>query len=607
MSLQDYTLTREKFLKGEISLNEWTAYNNDLINAPAPDLVTFANLDSLTAIAADSLTVSLTSLSSVLEASFTNSLTSLSASLAGSFTTSLTSLSSVLEASFTNSLTSLSSVLEASFTNSLTSLSSVLETSFTNSLTSFSSSFATSLTSIDSDKLFLRFSDIDSYVGVGTLYRTTAFISKTNKLWVAGYGGGDSRLGLGNVDYADQGYHQVVAVNLLAGEYIVKHYLQRFSQYFLTNLGNIYSTGYNAYGQLGLGDTTNRYVFERITGVSNVTHFSCDNGSDETHGTGFCTAVSDGKLYAWGYNGQTRLGTNDSTQRNSPVLITLGSIATKTIVKAYAIGDTYTAYGYIAAIDSDKNIHFCGQNGAGQFGIAAGDFTTRSTFVQHPTMLVDKYLAAMYNGAAVSFILYNGKLFTAGGYDTANQYGQLGNNGTTARQTFAEVIIPGKTFKSIAVCDYYGGSVAAIMNDDTLWTWGRNNQGHLGHGTTTNALIPVNTGLTNIVKVLGVDNNYCFFAALNSSGELYVSGYNGHGQKGIGTTAQNNYFSKVIKPADLKFVDFTCWGWNSGIGWTAADQYGNLWSCGYGGQWTTGRRHANNSNPYVVTRCNVNL
>ena len=460
------------------------------------------------------------------------------------------------------------------------------------------------LTNIDGDKAFLRFTEEDNYVGAGSLFRTTAFISKTNKLWLAGYCDGGTRLGLGDVNYADEGYHQVVAVNLLAGEYIVKHYFQRYSQYFLTNLGNIYATGRNDYGQLGLGDTTNRNVFQRITGITNVTHFSCENGND---GAAFCTAVSNGKLYAWGYNGQFRFGTNDNVQRNSPQLITLGSIATKTIVKAYAIGDTYTSYGFIAAIDSNKNIHFCGVNGAGQFGIATGDRTSRTTFVQHPTMLADEYYAGMYNSYAVSFILYNGKLFTAGGYDTATQYGQLGNNGTTARTTFAEVVIPGKTFRSIAVCDYYGGSVAAIMDDGTLWTWGRNNQGQLGNGTVNNAVTPGYTGLTNIVKVLGVDNNYCFFAALNSSGELYVSGYNGYGQKGIGTTAQNNNFSKVIKPEDLKFVDFTCWGWNSGTGWTAADQYGDLWSCGYGGQWTTARRHVNNSYPYVVTRCNVNV
>lgn len=458
------------------------------------------------------------------------------------------------------------------------------------------------LTNIDGDKAFLRFPEFDNYVGNGSLYRTTSFISKTNKLWVAGYCEGGTRLGLGDVNYADQGYHQVIAIGLLPGEFIVKHYFQRYSQYLLTNLGNLYSTGYNAYGQLGLGDTSNRNIFERITGVTNVTHFSCENGND---GAAFCTAVSDGKLYAWGYNGQYRFGTNDNLQRNAPQLITLGSIASKTIVKAYAIGDTYTSYGYIAAIDSNKNIHFCGSNGGGQFGLATGDYTTRTTFVQHPTMLVEKYLAGMYNSSAAAFILSpNGKFYTAG----YNVYGQLGN-GTTGgyRTTFEEVVFTGRTVKDFAVNDYHGGTVAVILDNNTVRTFGYNNQGQLGNGNTNNTGIPQNPGLSNIVKVLGCDNAYAFFVALDSFGDLYVSGYSGYGQKGIGTTAQNNSFSKVIKPADLKFVDFTCWGWYSGTGWTAADQYGDLWSCGYNGQWTTAKRHVNNSTSYVVTRCNVNI
>ena len=134
MSVQDYNLTRQRFFNGEISLDEWTAYNNDLINAPAPDLVTFANLDSLTAIASESLIVSLTGLSSVLETSFITSLTGLSSTVFGSFTTSLTGLSSAIFGSFVTSLTSLSSSLARSLTTSLTGLSSSVRFNTTSKL-----------------------------------------------------------------------------------------------------------------------------------------------------------------------------------------------------------------------------------------------------------------------------------------------------------------------------------------------------------------------------------------------------------------------------------------------------------------------------------------
>jgi alpha-tubulin suppressor-like RCC1 family protein len=466
------------------------------------------------------------------------------------------------------------------------------------------------LLNLDGDRAFLKFRNTENKTLQSGLDRVSSFISKTNKLYLAGYAAGE-RLGMGSRNYADNGFNEIVAP-LLAGEVIVEHYCTYHSQFILTNLGNLYSTGYNATGILGHGNTTNLNYFKRITGISNVTHFSCSNGyDDESH----CTAISNGRLYTWGDNGRGQLGNNSTTNISVPTLINQGSILNKTIVKAYAIGDTYTNYGYTVVIDSNKNIHFCGTNGAGQFGIAAGDFTQRLQFVQHPTRLADHYVGSMYNSYATSFILHNGKIFTAGGYDTANQYGQLGNNGTTARQTFAEVIVPGKTFTSLAVWEYYGGSVAAIMNDGTVTTWGRNNQGQLGTGTRTNVSTPTYaqcqlpngtiSPLSNIVKVQGHDQNWSFCAALDSFGELWVTGYNGYGQKGIGTTDENNYFTRVIKPADTFFVDFLLWGAGSFTGWTAADNKGRLWACGYNAEHTCARPYANNATTYLTTKCTV--
>lgn len=104
--------------------------------------------------------------------------------------------------------------------------------------------------------------------------------------------------------------------------------------------GTLWSWGHNAYGQLGLGDITNR--------SSPVQVGTLTNWKDVTT-TAFRHTVSlktDGTLWSWGRNNVGQLGQNDITPRSSPVQI--GSLTTwRTIHKAQstefsmAISDQY--------------------------------------------------------------------------------------------------------------------------------------------------------------------------------------------------------------------------------------------------------------------------
>ncbi len=78
----------------------------------------------------------------------------------------------------------------------------------------------------------------------------------------------------------------------------------------------------------------------------------------------------------------------------------------------------------------------------------------------------------------------------------------------------------------------------AIMDDGSLYTWGSNNNGIIGNGSTTSRSNPVKV-LENVkeIAVESQSSNKCV-AAISYDGELYMWGSNKHGQLGLGQTAK---------------------------------------------------------------------
>ncbi|CAG2168343.1 unnamed protein product [Oppiella nova] len=86
----------------------------------------------------------------------------------------------------------------------------------------------------------------------------------------------------------------------------------------LTDTGHVYGWGYNGHGQVGNGTGSNQSVPIRVNGLlesCRIVSISC--------GHFHSMAVSDtGAVYSWGYNAHGQLGLGHKTQPTSPVLIT---------------------------------------------------------------------------------------------------------------------------------------------------------------------------------------------------------------------------------------------------------------------------------------------
>ena len=188
------------------------------------------------------------------------------------------------------------------------------------------------------------------------------------------------------------------------------------------------------------------------------------------------------------------------------------------------------------------------------FNITNSDGTSSSTRVDFGDMFVSKDN------------WYNAGLWSCG----YNKNGQLGN-GTTTNYSSPIQVGSLTNWKQVS-CGYY--NLAAIKTDGTLWTCGYNQSGQLGNGTVNVYYSsPIQVGsLTNWKQV---ECGQRHMAGIATNYALWTWGYNDFGQLGNGTTIRYSSPIQVGSLTDWKQVD-------CGKSHTVSiKDNGTLWSCGY--------------------------
>ena len=296
----------------------------------------------------------------------------------------------------------------------------------------------------------------------------------------------------------------------------------------LKNDGTLWGCGYNIFGNLGLGDTTNRTTFTQITtNVDNIKEIYC--GAHHTF-----ILKNDGTLWGCGWNNHSQLGLGDTTNRNTFTQITTNA----NDIKSVYCGDNHTLI-----LKNDGTLWSTGHNGYGQLGL--GDNNNRYTFTQITTNVND--IKEIYCGLRHAFILKNNGTLWGCGF---NGNGELGLGDTTNRNTFTQITTNVNDIKEI----YCGGSHTFILkNNGTLWGCGYNDHGELGLGDTANRYTFTQI-TTNVNDIKEIYCGYHYALILENDGTLWGCGKNDYGQLGLGDKTNRNTFIQVATNTDdIKF------------------------------------------------------
>jgi alpha-tubulin suppressor-like RCC1 family protein len=298
----------------------------------------------------------------------------------------------------------------------------------------------------------------------------TAAIKTDGTLWIwGGVLGGFSNLGTNNTSQRN------TPVTTFAGGTNWKQV--SCGGYFTAAIktdGTLWTWGFNSIGQLGTNDTTSRSTpVTTFAGGTNWKQVSCT--IQKTFGQGHAAAVkTDGTLWTWGLNANGQLGTNDSTNRSTPVTTFAGG----TNWKQVSSGNAFTI-----ALKTDGTLWTWGLNTSGQLGV--NNTTQRNTPVTTLLGGTNWKSISAGNGHTVA-LKTDGTLWSWG----SNTNGQLGVNDTTNRNTPVTTLLGGTNWKSIAGGDLH---TIALKTDGTLWSWGLGSFGQLGVNNTTNRSTPVTT------------------------------------------------------------------------------------------------------------------
>ena len=372
----------------------------------------------------------------------------------------------------------------------------------------------------------------------------------------------------------------------------VKFYNSGGTSWLIDNAGNVWSAGYNGYGQLGHNGTADSFVFKNI----NPTFFQnkkvikiapCPAANTEAQSVLALTA--DGSVFAWGYNGYGQLGLANTTQQNTPVLVP-GTGSTY-IISDIAIGPSISASSIISAMvvsNVNNQVLVAGYNSHG--ALANGTTNDQSTLaywrsgaatpIQNVTGL---HINGDYPNLSCSTSL--GELWTAG----YNAHGELGNGTTTSTNAgYATRVISSGVRSVTGNASHYAYKIV-LMLDGTIRVFGYNGNGQLGNGTQTNNPNPTDTfsataaGRT-VNKIVCSNHSYETSALLLNDGSIFTAGYDGYRKQGRQDNTEPNRTSwGKFRLTRSDVVDLRWQGYGQYAVLQVLTTDGKIYSVGYNG------------------------
>lgn len=316
--------------------------------------------------------------------------------------------------------------------------------------------------------------------------------------------------------------------------------------------GVVYTWGYNASGQLGLGKTSGKEHLNKIKLNVKINQVVAGD---------YFTIVLDENNNLW------QTGKSEVCNEYS---FTMLNIETK--FKYVSAGDAH-----VLAIDEKGNIWAWGDNKNGQLGVGLKE--KDYTFVPRKVE-ADINFSIVEAGQQYSLAIDNDGNIWAWGI---NEDGQLGNGEKGDSQYINPIckknpvqITNGTRFIKLAAGKTHS---LALDIEGNVWAWGNNFDGQLGDGTNQYSLTPKKVFCDkNITNITAGDYHSII---LDKFGKSYACGFNEYGRLGLGNIESQNTFVE-IHGIELEYV-------NAGATFSMGiDKQKNIVSWGYNQYWQLG-------------------
>jgi len=335
-----------------------------------------------------------------------------------------------------------------------------------------------------------------------------------------------------------------------------------------------------------------------------------DNGSGHVY-TSLAALCRDGTVWAWGYNGYGQLGQGNTTNCLQPTLMkTSADHILKDVVDIEAHGGKFCSF---YCVKRDGTVWAVGYNHYGQLGV--GDTVNRNYLTPCVLPQTQHWIKAVGTGngsdqtgsyGTTLFLSSSGMVYGCG----YNGYSQVGNGLTATSPTPQKVLsLGGVQEPLIAHVWCFGGQYASCYASDRkghLWVWGYNGYGQLGLNSTQNAN-PTRAdieGQAPFITAIGYggSNSYGTVAALSKEGRVWTTGYNGHGQTGQAHASNQYIWQRPFLPPKVTIKEVQGFGHSNEIGMSFLTTEGDVYTCGYNGEGMLGinAMAANTSVPQPV-------
>ncbi|CAD6227584.1 GSCOCG00001264001-RA-CDS [Cotesia congregata] len=284
--------------------------------------------------------------------------------------------------------------------------------------------------------------------------------------------------------------------------------------------GKIYATGYGAVGRLGIGGTDSVIIPTLLESIQHVFIKKIAVNSGGKH----CLALSsEGHVYSWGEGDDGKLGHGNRISYDRPKLI---EALLGTEIVDIACGGHHSA-----AVTSAGLLYTWGKGRYGRLGHGDSDDQTKP-----------KLVAALQDYKAVDVACGSGDAQTLCVTDDDNvwswgdgDYGKLGRGGSDGCKTPMKI----ESLAGLGVIKVECGSQfsVALTRSGAVYTWGKGDYHRLGHGTDDHVRRPRKIAALQGKKIISIATGSLHCVACSDKGEVFTWGDNDEGQLGDGTTS----------------------------------------------------------------------